>query len=150
MAYGTKPSRFLLPFFLAVLFFMLVLAYQAMKQKIVISKRTNCIIGLGLLLSVVYLYFHQYSFISKTQPQAISRFLSKFSILGVLGIATVTCFIFYAYWENLRRANWKNDSNGSSSGHLSVGCSLVKDRLSLVASGDYSDALLEHSLYPKL
>ncbi len=41
----------------------------------------------------------------------------------------------------------KKWSNGSSSSHLSVGCSLVKDRLSLVASGDYCDALLEHSLY---
>ena len=101
---GQNPAGFFFRFSWLFSFFMLVLAYQAMKQKIVISKRTNCIIGLGLLLSVVYLYFHQYSFISKTQPQAISRFLSKFSILGVLGIAAVTCFIFYAYWEKSQKS----------------------------------------------
>ena len=108
---GQNPAGFFFRFSWLFSFFMLVLAYQAMKQKIVISKRTNCIIGLGLLLSVVYLYFHQYSFISKTQPQAISRFLSKFSILSVLGIAAVTCFIFYAYWEkSQKRPIGKNDS----------------------------------------
>lgn len=101
---GQNPAGFFFRFSWLLSFFMLVLAYQAMKQKIVISKRTNCIIGLGLLLSVVYLFFHQYSFISKTQPQAISRFLSKFSILGVLGIAAVTCFIFYAYWEKSHKS----------------------------------------------
>lgn len=101
---GQNPAGFFFRFSWLFSFFMLVLAYQAMKQKIVISKRTNCIISLGLLLSVVYLYFHQYSFISKTQPQAISRFLSKFSILGVLGIAAVTCFIFYAYWEKSQKS----------------------------------------------
>lgn len=101
---GQNPAGFFFRFSWLFSFFMLVLAYQAMKQKIVISKRTNCIIGLGLLLSVVYLYFHQYSFISKTQPQAISRFLSKFSILSVLGIAAVTCFIFYAYWEKSHKS----------------------------------------------
>lgn len=101
---GQNPAGFFFRFSWLFSFFMLVLAYQAMKQKIVISKRTNCIIGLGLLLSVVYLYFHQYSFVSKTQPQAISRFLSKFSILSVLGIAAVTCFIFYAYWEKSQKS----------------------------------------------
>lgn len=101
---GQNPAGFFFRFSWLFSFFMLVLAYQAMKQKIVISKRTNCIIGLGLLLSVVYLYFHQYSFISKTQPQAISRFLSKFSILSVLGIAAVICFIFYAYWEKSQKS----------------------------------------------
>ena len=101
---GQNPAGFFFRFSWLFSFFMLVLAYQAMKQKIVISKKTNCIIGLGLLLSVVYLYFHQYSFISKTQPQAISRFLSKFSILSVLGIAAVTCFIFYAYWEKSQKS----------------------------------------------
>lgn len=101
---GQNPAGFFFRFSWLLSFFMLVLAYQAMKQKIVISKRTNCIIGLGLLLSVVYLFFHQYSFISKTQPQAISRFLSKFSILSVLGIAAVTCFIFYAYWEKSHKS----------------------------------------------
>ena len=123
-----------------------------MKQKIVISKRTNCIIGLGfLLLSVVYLYFHQYSFISKTQPQAISRFLSKFFILSVLGIAAVTCFIFYAYWEKSQKSQLeKMIRMALATVILVVSCCLIKDRLSLVASWDYSDALLEHSLYPKL
>ena len=101
---GQNPAGFFFRFSWLFSFFMLVLAYQAMKQKIVISKKTNCIIGLGLLLSVVYLYFHQYSFVSKTQPQAISRFLSKFSILSVLGIAAVTCFIFYAYWEKSQKS----------------------------------------------
>ena len=101
---GQNPAGFFFRFSWLFSFFMLVLAYQAMKQKIVISKRTNCTIGLGLLLSVVYLYFHQYSFISKTQPQAISRFLSKFSILSILGIAAVTCFIFYAYWEKSQKS----------------------------------------------
>ena len=101
---GQNPAGFFFRFSWLLSFFMLVLAYQAMKQKIVISKRTNCIIGFGLLLSVVFLFFHQYSFISKTQPQAISRFLSKFSILSVLGIAAVTCFIFYAYWEKSHKS----------------------------------------------
>ena len=54
---GQNPAGFFFRFSWLFSFFMLVLAYQAMKQKIVISKRTNCIIGLGLLLSVVYLYF---------------------------------------------------------------------------------------------
>ena len=101
---GQNPAGFFFRFSWLFSFFMLVLAYQSMNHKIVNYKKTNCIIGLGLLFSVVYLYFHQYSFISKTQPQAISRFLSKFSILSVLGIAAVTCFIFYAYWEKSQKS----------------------------------------------
>lgn len=101
---GQNPAGFFFRFSWLFSFFMLVLAYQAVKTKVLISKWTNCLIGLGILLSVVYLHFHQYSFIAKTQPKAITQFFSKFSILSVLLLAAIISLLFYAYWEKSQKS----------------------------------------------
>ena len=104
---GQNPAGFFFRFFLAafILYASPCLSSDEAEDRYFQTNQLHHRLGLSLVGSLSL--FHQYSFISKTQPQAISRFLSKFSILSVLGIAAVTCFIFYAYWENLIRANWK-------------------------------------------
>ncbi len=90
-----KAQPFLLPFF-SCTFLILSLSSDENREKIVISKRTNCIIGLGLL-SVVYLFISISFYISGLTMALISRFLSKFSILE--GDLRWLCFHLLCVWK---------------------------------------------------
>ena len=96
---GQNPAGFFFRFSWLFSFFMLVLAYQVMKEKVVISKLTNLVITLGLLLAVIYIHSNSYTFISKIQPKAVTSYFSRYSILHLLGLLAVACFGFYTYWE---------------------------------------------------
>lgn len=82
---GQNPAGFFFRFSWLFSFFMLVLAYQAMKEKIVLSRLANLVIGLVLALAVVYVYSQNYSFIAKLQPSGVSRYISRFTALHCWG-----------------------------------------------------------------
>ncbi len=92
MAYGTKPSRFLLPLAHFRLYASPNLSSDE-KQKIVDSKQTNCIIGRLALVDDLSL-FPSSIVLSQDSTASDQPFPLQFSVLGVLGIAAVTCFTF--------------------------------------------------------
>ena len=94
---GQNPAGFFFRFSWLFSFFMLVLAYQVMKEKVVISKLTNLVIAIGLVLAVIYIHSNSYTFISKIQPKAVTSYFSRYSILHLLGLLAVACFGFYTY-----------------------------------------------------
>ena len=111
---GQNPAGFFFRFSWLFSFFMLILAYQAMKEKIVLSRIANLVIGLVLALAVVYVYSQHYSFIAKLQPSGVSRYITRFTALHLLGFLVVASYGFYSYWgkskksqkEKLIRIGW--------------------------------------------
>ena len=91
---GQNPAGFFFRFSWLFSFFMLVLAYQAMKEKIVLSRLANLVIGLVLALAVVYVYSQNYSFIAKLQPSGVSRYISRFTALHLLALLVVVSYGF--------------------------------------------------------
>ena len=101
---GQNPAGFFFRFSWLFSFFMLVLAYQAMKEKIVLSRLANLVIGLVLALAVVYVYSQNYSFIAKLQPSGVSRYISRFTVLHLLGLLVVVSYGFYSYWDRSKKS----------------------------------------------
>ena len=101
---GQNPAGFFFRFSWLFSFFMLVLAYQAMKEKIVLSRLANLVIGLVLALAVVYVYSQNYSFIAKLQPSGVSRYISRFTALHLLALLVVVSYGFYSYWDKSRKS----------------------------------------------
>lgn len=101
---GQNPAGFFFRFSWLFSFFMLVLAYQAMKEKIVLSRLANLVIGLVLALAVVYVYSQNYSFIAKLQPSGVSRYISRFTALHLLGLLVVVSYGFYSYWDRSKKS----------------------------------------------
>ena len=101
---GQNPAGFFFRFSWLFSFFMLVLAYQAMKEKIVLSRLANLVIGLVLALAVVYVYSQNYSFIAKLQPSGVSRYISRFTALHLLGLLVVVSYGFYSYWDKSKKS----------------------------------------------
>ena len=101
---GQNPAGFFFRFSWLFSFFMLVLAYQAMKEKIVLSRLANLMIGLVLALAVVYVYSQNYSFIAKLQPSGVSRYISRFTALHLLGLLVVVSYGFYSYWDRSKKS----------------------------------------------
>lgn len=111
---GQNPAGFFFRFSWLFSFFMLILAYQAMKEKIMLSRIANLVIGLVLALAVVYVYSQNYSFIAKLQPSGASRYITRFTALHLLALLVVASYGFYSYWgkskksqkEKLIRIGW--------------------------------------------
>lgn len=101
---GQNPAGFFFRFSWLFSFFMLILAYQAMKEKIVLSRIANLVIGLVLALAVVYVYSQNYSFIAKLQPSGVSRYITRFTTLHLLGFLVVASYGFYSYWDKSKKS----------------------------------------------
>ena len=101
---GQNPAGFFFRFSWLFSFFMLVLAYQAMKEKIVLSRLANLVIGLVLALAVVYVYSQNYSFIAKLQPSGVSRYITRFTALHLLALLVVASYGFYSYWDKSKKS----------------------------------------------
>lgn len=101
---GQNPAGFFFRFSWLFSFFMLILAYQAMKEKMVLSRIANLVIGLVLALAVVYVYSQNYSFIAKLQPSGVSRYITRFTALHLLALLVVASYGFYSYWDKSKKS----------------------------------------------
>ena len=101
---GQNPAGFFFRFSWLFSFFMLILAYQAMKEKIMLSRIANLVIGLVLALAVVYVYSQNYSFIAKLQPSGASRYITRFTALHLLALLVVASYGFYSYWDKSKKS----------------------------------------------
>ena len=101
---GQNPAGFFFRFSWLFSFFMLILAYQAMKEKMVLSRIANLVIGLVLALAVVYVYSKNYSFIAKLQPSGVSRYITRFTALHLLALLVVASYGFYSYWDKSKKS----------------------------------------------
>ena len=124
---GQNPAGFFFRFSWLFSFFMLVLAYQAMKEKIVLSRLANLVIGLVLALAVVYVYSQNYSFIAKLQPSGVSRYISRFTALHLLGLLVVVSYGFYSYWDKSKKSRKEKLIRiGWTAGFLALALILLK------------------------
>lgn len=101
---GQNPAGFFFRFSWLFSFFMLVLAYQAMKEKMVLSRIANLVIGLVLVVAVVYIYSQNYSFIAKLQPSGVTRYITRFTALHLLALLVVASYGFYSYWDKSKKS----------------------------------------------
>ena len=101
---GQNPAGFFFRFSWLFSFFMLILAYQAMKEKMVLSRIANLVIGLVLVVAVVYVYSQNYSFIAKLQPSGVSRYITRFTALHLLALLVVASYGFYSYWDKSKKS----------------------------------------------
>ena len=100
---GQNPAGFFFRFSWLFSFFMLLLAYQAVKERPVVSKWTNLVIGIGLALSVCYIQSKSYTFIAKVQPEAITNYFSKNVFLPLLVLVVLGGLGFYTYWKKSQK-----------------------------------------------
>ena len=101
---GQNPAGFFFRFSWLFSFFMLLLAYQAVKERPVVSKWTNLVIGIGLALSVCYIQSKSYTFIAKVQPEAITNYFSKNVFLPLLVLVVLGGLGFYTYWTKSQKS----------------------------------------------
>lgn len=124
---GQNPAGFFFRFSWLFSFFMLILAYQAMKEKIMLSRIANLVIGLVLALAVVYVYSQNYSFIAKLQPSGVTRYITRFTALHLLALLVVASYGFYSYWDKSKKSQKEKLIRiGWSAGFLVLALVLLK------------------------
>jgi len=83
---------------------MLVLAYQVVKGQVEISRRGKLLSVVLLVLSAIYLYTKNFTYLPKTQPEALTQFLSKNFIVFWILLLAITAACSYLYWSRSRKA----------------------------------------------
>lgn len=96
---GQNPAGFFFRFSWIFSFFMLVLAYQVLKEKIEISRRGKLISVLLLVLAGIYLYTKDFTYLPKTQPEALNQFVSSHYVVLLVLLVLATAAGFYLYWD---------------------------------------------------
>jgi len=83
---------------------MLVLAYQVVKGQVEISRRGKLLSVVLLVLSAIYLYTKKFTYLPKTQPEALTQFLSKNVLVFWVLLIAITAACSYLYWSRSRKA----------------------------------------------
>ena len=96
---GQNPAGFFFRFSWLFSFFMLLLAYQALKEKFKISRRGKLLSVVALVLSAIYLYTKDFTYLPKKQPEALTLFINGHFIEFVILVIATTATGFYLYWE---------------------------------------------------
>ena len=96
---GQNPAGFFFRFSWLFSFFMLLLAYQALKEPFKISRRGKLVSVVALVLSAIYLYTKGFTYLPKKQPEALTLFINSHFIAIVTLVVSVTATGFYLYWE---------------------------------------------------
>ena len=101
---GQNPAGFFFRFSWLFSFFMLVLAYQVVKGQVEISRRGKLLSVVLLVLSAIYLYTKKFTYLPKTQPEALTQFLSKNVLVFWVLLIAITAACSYLYWSRSRKA----------------------------------------------
>ena len=96
---GQNPAGFFFRFSWLFSFFMLLLAYQALKEKFKISRRGKLLSVVALVLSAIYLYTKDFTYLPKKQPEALTLFINSHFIAIVILVVSAAATGFYLYWE---------------------------------------------------
>ena len=96
---GQMPLGFFYRFSWLFSFFMLVLAFQALKKGIEVSTKGKVISLILLLLACSYLSNTTFAYIKQLQPETFTLIISGHLQLIVLFTIINTCIILYLYWK---------------------------------------------------
>lgn len=96
---GQMPLGFFYRFSWLFSFFMLVLAFQALKKGIEVSKKGKVISLILLLLACSYLSNTTFAYIKQLQPETFTLIISGHLQLIVLFTIINACIILYLYWK---------------------------------------------------
>ena len=78
---------------------MLILAYQVLKEKIEISRQGKLLAAAVLVLSAIYLYTKDFTYLPKTQPEVLTQFITNHFVIFVVLLIIGTVAGFYLYWD---------------------------------------------------
>ena len=96
---GQNPAGFFFRFSWIFSFFMLILAYQVLKEKIEISRKGKLLAAAVLVLSAIYLYTKDFTYLPKTQPEVLTQFITNHFVMFVVLLIIGTAAGFYLYWD---------------------------------------------------
>ena len=96
---GQNPAGFFFRFSWLFSFFMLILAYQVLKEKIETSRQGKLISIALLVLSAIYLYTKKFTYLPKKQPENLTQFISSNYVIFLLLLGIGTGAGFYLYWD---------------------------------------------------
>lgn len=96
---GQIPAGFFYRFSWLFSFFMLVLAFQALKEGFEISKKGKVISLILLVAACSYLSNATFDYIKQLQPETFTLIISGHLQLIVLFTIINTCIILYLYWK---------------------------------------------------
>ena len=96
---GQMPLGFFYRFSWLFSFFMLVLAFQALKKGIEVSKKGKVISLILLLLACSYLSNTTFAYIKQLQPETFTLIISGHLQLIALFTIINACIILYLYWK---------------------------------------------------
>ena len=96
---GQNPAGFFFRFSWLSSFFMILLAYQALKEPFKISRRGKLLSVVALVLSAIYLYTKDFTYLPKKQPEVLTLFINSHFIAIVILVVSATATGFYLYWE---------------------------------------------------
>ncbi|MGT2923605.1 glycosyltransferase PgfM1 [Streptococcus caviae] len=100
---GQNPAGFFYRFSWIVSFFMVLLAYQAIREDKYLGWK-GLVTGLVLsFASAYYVINHSYTYIAKSQPKAVTSFVNHHSILTGLLIVAVFGGLAALSWQRLSR-----------------------------------------------
>lgn len=96
---GQIPAGFFYRFSWLFSFFMLVLAFQALKEGLEISKRGKVISLIFLVAACSYLSNETFDYIKQLQPETFTLIISGHLQLIALFTIINACIILYLYWK---------------------------------------------------